>query len=139
MLTKCGKRLFSGVRSGKVTVVTGSQWGDEGKGKLVDVLASGHDIIARCNGGANAGHTIVDCHGNKYAMHQVPSGILQYETVNLIGHGTVLDVEGLFEELAALPTLTSKLLVSDKTPLVLPTHKVCSAPTHTHTHTHLFV
>ncbi len=79
----------------------GAQWGDEGKGKLVDVLAQKYDIIGRFNGGNNAGHTLV-VDGKKYAMHLVPCGILIPGKINIIGNGVVLHVPTMFKELAKL-------------------------------------
>jgi adenylosuccinate synthase len=87
--------------AGDVLVVLGAQWGDEGKGKLIDLLTPGFDIVARAAGGANAGHTIV-VDGVKYAFHLLPSGLLNPHAVAVIGNGVVLHVPKLFEELAAL-------------------------------------
>jgi adenylosuccinate synthase len=83
------------------TVVVGSQWGDEGKGKIVDVMAAGADIVARYQGGANAGHT-VDVAGDEFVLHQIPSGILHAGKRCLLGNGVVLDLKQFFEELDAL-------------------------------------
>lgn len=80
----------------------GSQWGDEGKGKLVDILAQRYDVVARCQGGANAGHTIYDAAGKKYALHLVPSGILNPQAVCVIGNGVVVHLPSLFQEIDAL-------------------------------------
>ena len=80
-------------------VVLGTQWGDEGKGKLVDILAKDYDVCARFNGGANAGHTVV-AGGYKYAFHLLPCGILYDKCVNVLGNGVVVHVPTLFEELA---------------------------------------
>jgi adenylosuccinate synthase len=84
-----------------VTVVLGSQWGDEGKGKLVDVLGSEVDVCARCAGGNNAGHTIV-ANGKKFAFHLLPSGLVNPECVGLIGNGVVVHLPAFFEEVEAL-------------------------------------
>ncbi|KAJ6303716.1 hypothetical protein OIU77_017571 [Salix suchowensis] len=84
----------------QVSGVLGSQWGDEGKGKLVDILAEHFDIVARCQGGANAGHTIYNSEGKKFALHLVPSGILNEDTLCVIGNGVVVhlpEVDGLRE------------------------------------------
>jgi len=90
-------RCVNGVKS-NLCVIVGSQWGDEGKGKLVDILAPRYDYCARFNGGANAGHTIV-ANGIKYPFHLLPCGILYENTINVLGNGTVIKVQGLFEEL----------------------------------------
>ena len=100
MLSKIAKRNFgcvTGLKS-NFTVILGSQWGDEGKGKLVDILSKDFDLCARFNGGANAGHTVV-ADGNKYAFHLLPCGILYPKCKNLLGNGVVLHLEGLFGEL----------------------------------------
>lgn len=108
-------------------VVVGAQWGDEGKGKLVDVLAERADMVVRYQGGANAGHTVV-IGTDQYVLHQIPSGILHSETTCVIGNGVVLDAEQLFHELDGLTargiSLTGRLWVSDRAHLVLPLHKV---------------
>lgn len=90
----------TGLKS-KFAVVLGSQWGDEGKGKLVDILAKDFDVCARFNGGANAGHTVV-ADGNKYAFHLLPCGILYPTCVNLLGNGVVVNIQSMFDELAQL-------------------------------------
>jgi adenylosuccinate synthase len=90
----------NGLKS-KFTVVLGSQWGDEGKGKLVDILAKDFDVCARFNGGANAGHTVV-ADGHKYAFHLLPCGILYPTCVNLLGNGVVVNIQSMFDELAQL-------------------------------------
>ena len=74
------------------------QWGDEGKGKLVDILAAKYDICARFNGGSNAGHT-VEANGHKYAFHLLPCGLLYPSCKNVIGNGVVVHIQALFEEL----------------------------------------
>lgn len=109
----------------RVTAVLGCQWGDEGKGKLVDILAKEHDIIARFNGGGNAGHTLkVD--GKKYAFHLIPCGILYPGKVNVIGNGVVLSIPALFKELANLEKngldWTGRLIVSDRAHLTVKAH-----------------
>ncbi|CAL5401987.1 unnamed protein product [Camellia sinensis] len=86
----------------QVSGVLGCQWGDEGKGKLVDILAKHFDIVARCQGGANTGHTIYNAEGKKFAFHLVPSGILNEETVCVMGNGVVVHLPGLFEEIDGL-------------------------------------
>ncbi|KIY99130.1 adenylosuccinate synthase [Monoraphidium neglectum] len=111
----------------QVCVVLGTQWGDEGKGKLVDILAQQYDVVARAQGGANAGHTIYDDKGTKYALHLVPSGVLNQGATNVIGHGVVVHVPGLFEEMAELEEkgvqLDGRLLVSDRAHLLFDLHK----------------
>ncbi len=108
-------------------VVVGAQWGDEGKGKLVDVLAERADYVVRYQGGANAGHTV--CIGDaQFILQQIPSGILQDRTVCIVGNGVVLDPETFFQELDGLTTkkiaTAGRLLVSDRAHLVLPYHKL---------------
>jgi adenylosuccinate synthase len=107
-------------------VVVGAQWGDEGKGKLVDVLAERADLVVRYQGGANAGHT-VHMSAGEFVLHQIPSGILQ-GAVCIVGNGVVLDPETFFTELDALVTrgvkVEHKLFVSDRAHLILPYHKL---------------
>jgi len=93
-----GPECINGLKS-KFAVVLGSQWGDEGKGKLVDILAKDFDLCARFNGGANAGHTVV-ADGHKYAFHLLPCGILYDKCINLMGNGTVINIPSLFDELS---------------------------------------
>ncbi len=110
---------------GSVHAVLGAQWGDEGKGKLIDLLAKNYSLVARFNGGANAGHTI-SVGSKKFFAHQVPSGILNPDTANLIGHGAVVDLEGLAEELVQFKDVAyeGRLFVSDRAHIVLPTMKL---------------
>ena len=107
-------------------VVVGAQWGDEGKGKVVDVLAERADMVVRYQGGANAGHTVHTGAG-EFVLHQIPSGILQ-GAVCVVGNGVVLDPETFFTELDALASrgvkLEHRLFVSDRAHLVLPYHKL---------------
>jgi len=107
-------------------VVVGAQWGDEGKGKVVDVLAERADLVVRYQGGANAGHT-VDTGAGEFVLHQIPSGILQ-GAVCVVGNGVVLDPETFFTELDALAgrgvKYDGKLYVSDRAHLTLPFHKL---------------
>ncbi|HJS47251.1 MAG TPA: adenylosuccinate synthase [Gemmatimonadales bacterium] len=111
-------------------VVVGAQWGDEGKGKLVDVLAERADLVVRYQGGANAGHT-VDLGSSHFVLHQIPSGILHPGCTCLVGNGVVLDAERLFQELDQLEArgiaTAGRLLVSDRAHLVLPFHKLLDA------------
>ena len=99
-LSSAVKPCLNGSKS-KFTVILGSQWGDEGKGKLVDILSEKYDVCARFNGGANAGHTVV-ADGHKYAFHLLPCGILFPQCVNLLGNGVVVHVQGMFDELKQL-------------------------------------
>jgi adenylosuccinate synthase len=107
-------------------VVVGAQWGDEGKGKIVDVLAERADLVVRYQGGANAGHT-VDTGAGEFVLHQIPSGILQ-GAVCIVGNGVVLDPETFFTELDGLASrgvrVDGKLYVSDRAHLTLPFHKL---------------
>lgn len=110
----------------KVDVILGLQWGDEGKGKIVDFLAEKYDIVCRFQGGPNAGHTIkVD--GKKYVLHTVPSGILREGIINIIGNGVVLDPITLVKELSMLDSsgvkFRDRLYVSNKAHLIIPTHR----------------
>ena len=109
------------------TAVVGLQWGDEGKGKIVDVLTADHDVIARYNGGANAGHT-VEVAGERYALHLIPSGILYPDKTCVIGNGVVVDPEKLIDEMDRLRTRgvaigARNLLISDRAHVVMPYHK----------------
>lgn len=110
----------------KVDVLLGLQWGDEGKGKIVDYLAPRYDIIARFQGGPNAGHTLV-FDGNKHVLHTVPSGIFRENQLNLIGNGVVIDPITLKNELKELTEagvdFSNRLLVARKAHLILPTHR----------------
>lgn len=109
-----------------VDVILGLQWGDEGKGKIVDFFASNYDIVARFQGGPNAGHTLyVD--GKKVVLHQIPSGIFHQNTVNLIGGGVVLDPVILKKECDTVGSfgvdVRKNLFISERTNLILPTHR----------------
>jgi len=107
-----------------VRAIVGANWGDEGKGKLTDVLAEQSDIVIRFQGGANAGHTIINEHG-KFALHLLPSGIFHPGVVNVIGPGVALDIEELFTELdgiAARNVPMPKLLVSDRAQVLMDFH-----------------
>lgn len=113
-----------------VDVLVGLQWGDEGKGKIVDYLAPNYDIIARFQGGPNAGHTLV-VNNEKIVLHTIPSGILHENTYNLIGNGVVINPITLQEEIAKVKKwgidIEKYLLISEKAHLILPTHKVLDA------------
>ncbi|MDI9319200.1 MAG: adenylosuccinate synthase [Phycisphaerales bacterium] len=113
-----------------IDVLLGLQWGDEGKGKIVDYLAARYDIIARFQGGPNAGHTLyVD--GQKVVLRTIPSGVFQSHCLNLIGNGVVIDPVALQSELTSLvsirPDVTSRLFLSQKAHLILPTHRALDA------------
>jgi len=110
---------------GRFVVVLGAQWGDEGKGKVVDILSQSYDITARFNGGANAGHTIV-AEGKKYAFHLLPSGILNPRGQCLIGNGTVIHIPSLLKEIEALKKngvdIQGRLFISDRAHIVFDFH-----------------
>ncbi|KAL7589000.1 hypothetical protein Lser_V15G38597 [Lactuca serriola] len=112
---------------GQVSGVLGCQWGDEGKGKLVDILAKHFDVVARCQGGANAGHTIYNSEGKKFALHLVPSGILNEETMCVIGNGVVVHLPGLFQEIDNLESngvsCKGRILISDRAHLLFDYHQ----------------
>lgn len=105
--------------------VLGAQWGDEGKGKLIDLLADKFDVVARFNGGCNAGHTI-KVGDQKYFFHTVPSGILRPNIINIIGNGTVIDLFELKKELLQLDThgisYKNRFFISDKAHVTLKGH-----------------
>jgi len=110
----------------RVTVVLGSQWGDEGKGKLVDLLAADVEIVARCQGGNNAGHTVVDPNGLKYAFHLLPSGVVHQGVQGILGNGVVIHVTQLFNEMeenAALNIGPDRLKISDRAHIVFDSHQ----------------
>lgn len=114
----------------KVDVLLGLQWGDEGKGKVVDVLTPNYDVVARFQGGPNAGHTL-EFEGKKYVLRSIPSGIFQDGQVNIIGNGVVLDPILFKEEAVALEKsgveLKKVLKISKKAHLILPTHRLLDA------------
>lgn len=113
-----------------VDLLLGLQWGDEGKGKIVDVLTSNYDIIARFQGGPNAGHTL-EFDGNKHVLHTIPSGIFHPNSKNVVGNGVVIDPVIFAKELEKLApygmNLAEKLLISRKAHLILPTHRLLDA------------
>ena len=113
--------------TGKVDVLLGLQWGDEGKGKVVDVLTPGYDVIARFQGGPNAGHTL-EFEGQKYVLRSIPAGIFQGGKVNIIGNGVVLAPDLFMAEAKDLEKsghdLKSRLHISKKAHLIMPTHRV---------------
>ncbi len=113
------------------TLVIGSQWGDEGKGKVIDFLTETADLVVRSQGGSNAGHTVI-ANGKKYVLHLVPSGILWDNKVNIIGNGVVINPTALVEEINYLlekgvSITPEKLLISDRAHVVLPIHKEIDA------------
>jgi adenylosuccinate synthase len=114
----------------KVDVLLGLQWGDEGKGKIVDVLTPKYDIIGRFQGGPNAGHTL-EFNGIKHVLRTIPSGIFHPKSINIIGNGVVIDPVVLMSEIEALIKMgvdvKSKLLLSTKAHLILPTHRLLDA------------
>eukprot|EP00026_Physarum_polycephalum_P006089 Phypoly_transcript_06130.p1 GENE.Phypoly_transcript_06130~~Phypoly_transcript_06130.p1 ORF type:complete len:476 (+),score=42.92 Phypoly_transcript_06130:317-1744(+) len=117
----CGSDLM------ETTVIVGSQWGDEGKGKLVDLLSANYDVVARCQGGANAGHTIV-VDGNKIALHLIPSGILNPSATCILGNGVVVHLPTFFKELKNLEehgiSYKNRLFLSDRAHLVFDLHQI---------------
>lgn len=115
------------MNTGKVDVLLGLQWGDEGKGKVVDVLTPNYDVVARFQGGPNAGHTL-EFEGQKYVLRSIPSGIFQGGKVNIIGNGVVLAPDLFMAEAKELEKsghdLKSRLHISKKAHLIMPTHRV---------------
>ncbi|MBL4715137.1 MAG: adenylosuccinate synthase [Bacteroidetes bacterium] len=115
-----------------VDVLLGLQWGDEGKGKIVDVLCPKYDVIARFQGGPNAGHTL-EFNGLKHVLHTIPSGIFHENIINMVGNGVVIDPITLKKEIEDLENLNANprknLLISNKAQLILPTHKLLDAVT----------
>ena len=111
-------------------LLLGLQWGDEGKGKIVDAITSNYDIIARFQGGPNAGHTI-EFDGNKHVLHTIPSGIFNKDSINLIGNGVVIDPGIFLKEIEGLNKykidLRKNLYISKRAHIILPTHKIIDA------------
>ena len=111
-------------------LLLGLQWGDEGKGKIVDAITSDYDIIARFQGGPNAGHTI-EFDGHKHVLHTIPSGIFNQGSINIIGNGVVIDPAIFLNEINGLKKfnidLNSKLFISQRAHIILPTHKIIDA------------
>jgi adenylosuccinate synthase len=114
----------------KVDVILGLQWGDEGKGKIVDVLSPSYDVIARFQGGPNAGHTI-EFDGKKFILHTIPSGIFNPEKINIIGNGVIIDPFVFLKEIMTLKAENvhpeKNLLISKKAHLILPSHRLLDA------------
>ena len=117
-----------------VDLLLGLQWGDEGKGKIVDVLTKNYDIIARFQGGPNAGHTLI-FDGNKHVLHTIPSGIFHDKAINIVGNGVVIDPVIFKKEMDNLSQYNidfkSKLFISRKAHLILPTHRLLDAASET--------
>jgi len=113
-----------------IDLLLGLQWGDEGKGKIVDVLTKNYDIIARFQGGPNAGHTLI-FDGNKHVLHTIPSGIFHKRAINVVGNGVVIDPVIFKKELDNLSSYNidfkTKLLISRKAHIILPTHRLLDA------------
>ncbi len=116
--------------AGKVDVILGAQWGDEGKGKVVDVMAPEYDAIARFQGGPNAGHTLI-FDGRKHVLHTIPSGVFRPNAWNLVGSGVVIDPVTFLKEVKQLDEagvdVRPKLLISRRAHLILPTHRALDA------------
>ena len=114
----------------KCDILLGLQWGDEGKGKVVDVMTPRYDVIARFQGGPNAGHSL-EFNGIKHVLHIIPSGIFHKDKTNIIGNGVVIDPCIFEEEINALVKMgldpVSNLLISKKAHLILPTHRLLDA------------
>ena len=106
-----------------VTTIIGAQWGDEGKGKVTDYLADSSKVVARSQGGNNAGHTIV-IDGKKHKLHLLPSGILRQNVVNVIGNGVVVNPDVLLKELSNLEGDRGQLFISDRAHVIMPYHKL---------------
>lgn len=131
--TQTARRAVAGADGrapSQVTAVLGAQWGDEGKGKLADILAGEYDIVARFNGGANAGHTVV-ANGKKYAFHLLPCGVAHPHTVNVLGNGVVVHMPQLFKELDALHAggigTDGRLLISNRAHVLFDFHQEIDA------------
>ena len=107
-----------------VKAVVGANWGDEGKGKITDMLADSADVVIRFQGGANAGHTIVNQYG-KFALHTLPSGVFHQDVMNIIGNGVALNVPLLFKEVQEITQKgvpAPQLMISDRCQIVMPYH-----------------
>ena len=105
-----------------VKAIVGANWGDEGKGKITDMLAEESDIIVRFQGGSNAGHTIINDYG-KFALHLLPSGVFYNHTTSVIGNGVALNIPYLFNEIKSLEDRgvpAPKILVSDRAQILMP-------------------
>ncbi|MDT8400457.1 MAG: adenylosuccinate synthase [Bacteroidales bacterium] len=115
---------------GEIDILLGLQWGDEGKGKIVDALTPEYDIIARFQGGPNAGHTLI-FENKKYILHTIPSGIFRKDKLNIIGNGLVIDPSIFLKEVKSLEIpvdeLVDKIIISSRAHLILPTHRLLDA------------
>ena len=113
-----------------VDVILGLQWGDEGKGKIVDYLAENYDLVCRFQGGPNAGHTI-KIGTDKYVLHTIPSGVFRENVINLVGNGVVIDPVTFVKELLSLDEANvpyrDRLFIANKAHLILPTHRFLDA------------
>jgi adenylosuccinate synthase len=113
-----------------IDILIGLQWGDEGKGKIVDVLAPDYQVVARFQGGPNAGHTL-EFDGIKHVLHQIPSGIFRSDCLNIIGNGVVLDPIVFRKEIDGLAKynidFNKNLIISKKTAIIIPTHRLLDA------------
>jgi len=113
-----------------IDILLGLQWGDEGKGKIVDAISPGYDIIARFQGGPNAGHSL-EFNNVKHVLHLIPSGIFHPEKINIIGNGVVIDPAVFKKETESLglpePELIKRLVISARTNLILPGHRILDA------------
>ena len=110
------------------SAIVGINWGDEGKGRMVDLLTAEYDCVVRYQGGGNAGHTVVNDHG-KFALHLIPSGIFRDGVVNILGNGVALDPENLWQEietlrLAGVKITPDNLMISDRASLLMPWHRL---------------
>ena len=114
----------------KIDILLGLQWGDEGKGKIVDVLTPGYDVVTRFQGGPNAGHSL-EFNKVKHVLHLIPSGIFHKDKINIIGNGVVLDPAVFMKEIATLglpqEELYKRLFISKKAHLILPGHRILDA------------
>ena len=106
-----------------IRAIVGANWGDEGKGKITDVLAADSDVVVRFQGGSNAGHTIINDYG-RFALHQLPSGVFYKHITNIIGNGVALDMGKFIREVSDLKAagVEPKLMVSDRVQVVMPYH-----------------
>ena len=111
-------------------ILLGLQWGDEGKGKIVDAISPDYDLIARFQGGPNAGHSL-EFHGRKHVLHLIPSGIFHSEKMNIIGNGVVIDPAVFKKEIENLgipvEDLVKRLVISSRANLILPGHRILDA------------
>ena len=116
------------LNEGKITVIVGAQWGDEGKGKITDYFAGESDYVVRYHGGNNAGHTVI-VNGSKYKLHLIPSGVLYNHPISVIGNGVVIDPNALLTEIKYLKNkgIHPRLNISDRSHIIMPYHKQMDA------------